>query len=78
MVCTMAIDNLFCFFVIIFVRKGNIPKIEYSIVYIMTYGHLAKSKFIACKVNILSEDRRENIFFRSAFEFGITLIERDA
>jgi len=31
MVCTMAVDNLFCFFVIISVRKGNILKIEYSI-----------------------------------------------
>jgi len=54
MVCTMAVDNLFCFFVVISVRKENILKIEYGIFYRMTYRHLAKLKFIACKVNILS------------------------
>jgi len=72
MVCTMAVDNLFCFFVIISVRKENILKIEYSIFYRMTY-HLAKSKFIAYKMKLIL--RRENIFYRLAFEFGISLIE---
>jgi len=53
MTCTMAVDNLFRFFVIISVRK-KILKIEYGIFYRMTHCHLVKSKFIACNVNILS------------------------
>jgi len=58
MVCTMAVDNLFRFFVIISVRKENILKVEYDIFYRMTYRYLAKSKFIARKLNILSSITR--------------------
>jgi len=50
----MAVNNLFRSFVIISDRKENILKIEYGIFYRITYRHLTKSKFIACKVHILS------------------------